>query len=1028
MDVKRNAFAMSDADHQYRVVVANVDGRALFVIEIDGIRLAYPATRSRNFIRYEMIQAGVQARVLRDSGREEAYSAKPWQMDNGPGPTNVLVNGDRSLLCTAGKVWDIKITPPREPLVAAAGRFKSAAADLEADLLADRRSGKDLREILTLVVNSSYQDNESSSNFLPGPFCRQAVYRRYIERNAPDLAKRLAGRLKDYRAAYEDLVRFHPTITGTAGESELECGLSADWGLRTGLPRLWRIYDAKEDTTTFALRHKDSAHVTMLFVHNVFAGRQGKWPAAEVPKVVRMVHQSVGEVASWDPATEKMTFDAEGWKRALRLEDMGKSPAHFKTADWRLPPHVLLLDSQGNALGMVTPGGRLDMPEFGDRDGQALRDAQDAFIDQCAKVMRSPGELHLFYRYFTKYCLDSPITSYPFLIGDKSHTGDVHQDAYQTLDRKIAGRFIADCDDLAEFYQTVTRRQKRLSFVLGMPSHAVCGFVERDGEDYVLSCVDTGPPRQFRGPKLEKVIESGHATFDDEHSQIFDPNSVQFLLRFAGEQTRTPYWLGTRMFVDADYAETMIRVQRAWHFAYLISGRNTMLEIAKKDASPPNCFEIAGFYRELSDWDKAVEWAGKGVAAMPADDDMSRLTESLRLAHYYDRMKRTDDAVELLVGVGEKMDAAAKTDPAGQARFLSLRFSVAAQLAVLERPWAAWKVAEPAARALAARRKLVGDNLTRIASVLLEMREAQRGGRDLTEEEKKIADDLEKLVARHLASGHFNEQDPFGMLMGKYMALAVFYAAREGRAPALEKLLADGPYPTGKRVHHKRKGTPEELEAEDWKWIHLSVNVYLYFLHDALDQRLPVEERRLEEAVRIVDALERAVPHLRKHAALGSMEFSILRSRVERAAIAKDWEDMDRVFRIMRERNWGQLYRQIATALGGAAAYMTAEEFEAQFRKFDKYDPPLPHYLRVAYESLQADRLKSALVAARVTAERFSENEDVQREYKLLSELIAERLASQPEPDPDPPPGPAEDPEAQPEEAPTGELVPVPGG
>jgi hypothetical protein len=293
------------------------------------------------------------------------------------------------------------------------------------------------------------------------------------------------------------------------------------------------------------------------------------------------------------------------------------------------------------------------------------------------------------------------------------------------------------------------------------------------------------------------------------------------------------------------------------------------------------------------------------------------------------------------------------------------------------------------------------------------MRDAERSGKKLDEKQKAAVEELDRLLVTRFASGHFKEEDTLRTHMDRYADLAIFYAARLGREKVLEKLLADGPYPEGKRAHHKRGSDLEALADEDWRWLRVSIHAYSFFFNEALDRSKPPEERRPTDAVRILAALERALPKIRKQGALGGLEFSILAMRVRRDAITKNWEGMEKTFQLMKKRNWGRLYRLVSLSLGETSAYMTAEEFEARFKKFCEQEPPLPHYLRVAYEALRNKRYRAALTAARITAERFPDNEEVQKEYRLLRELIRRR-----DPGALKPPAPAPEEKARPEAAP----------
>jgi len=444
--------------------------------------------------------------------------------------------------------------------------------------------------------------------------------------------------------------------------------------------------------------------------------------------------------------------------------------------------------------------------------------------------------------------------------------------------------------------------------------------------------------------------------------------------------------------VDPPYAETMIRVQRDWHFAYLLAGRNTMIEMIKREKDPPTLLELAGFYRSLGQWPLAAEYYRKAIAAVPADDVLARVNERERLAVCLERGGDRDGAVRELLETAAELVKADTAPGAKPERFTGQRLKLAGALTAMDRPWDAWKLAAPAAKALSATGPLSAENAERLAGILLSMRELDEGGKRPADASESAARELEDILVRSMGPGFFKEQDPLHSVMAKYSNLAVIYAARNGRAYALERLLAPGPLPAGNRPHHRRGNPTPAVEAEDWKWIRLSVPAYIHFFSQALDQRKPVAGRRTDEAVRILAALEKALPEIEKLGSMSNMEFALLAIRVQRDAITKNWAGMDETFRMMKRRNWAQLYRLVAMSLGDAAEYMTPAEFEQQFRKFCDQSPPLPHYFRAVYGALSKDCPQAALAAARITAERFPDNPDVQNEYRLLQEHVAQRF------------------------------------
>jgi hypothetical protein len=124
---------------------------------------------------------------------------------------------------------------------------------------------------------------------------------------------------------------------------------------------------------------------------------------------------------------------------------------------------------------------------------------------------------------------DSPLDTARGLLGSKAQSGDIHQTAYQSLDRELGGKYLGDCDDLAEIFQQITRRQGKQSFVLGLPGHAACGWVQKTDDGYRMEFADTGPARFGEGAELEKVVEETERTYDDRGTMDFDPKAVLFL-------------------------------------------------------------------------------------------------------------------------------------------------------------------------------------------------------------------------------------------------------------------------------------------------------------------------------------------------------------------------------------------------------------------------------------------------------------------------------------------------------------------
>ncbi|MCX7805143.1 MAG: hypothetical protein N3A38_08135, partial [Planctomycetota bacterium] len=128
-----------------------------------------------------------------------------------------------------------------------------------------------------------------------------------------------------------------------------------------------------------------------------------------------------------------------------------------------------------------------------------------------------------------------------------------------------------------------------------------------------------------------------------------------------------------------------------------------------------------------------------------------------------------------------------------------------------------------------------------------------------------------------------------------------------------------------------------------------------------------------------------------KYGSLASMEYDLLAMRIYRAAIVKGWKDIEDVFKVAKEKDWGRLYAEISEALGEAAWLMTPSEFEAQMRKFADYVAPKPHYFNVVYEAFRKEAYEQARIAARISLARFPDDKDMKREADYLETLIREK-------------------------------------
>ena len=879
--------------------------------------------------------------------------------------------------------------PKDDARVADRTDFDKKTEALAKAVLADKQTPEEVRAIIVEDINATKKEADWYDH-LPGEYVRKVIADGYIEKNMPGSDQRLKKELAEWREAYTKLNKpvFNFTGSSKTGDEATEYKTLEDHPI-------WRMYDKDANTTTFAIDNPDDEK-NCLFILYEFPGKVETFPETDTPKRVSMTHQAVGVTATYDPASGKMEANLEPWNLAAALE-LPPTPADYRqnkglgTPSWALPPHVLLVDYYRNTKSIVTPFGKLDIKDFRNIPEPQRTKDMEAFLNQLAKVLPTANYLHLYFRYFFEYILDSPVTSQPELLGSRTHCGDIHQTTYQSLMRMMGGRYVGDCDDLAEFFMNVTRRQGKLSFVMALPQHAACGWVEKHpGEsEFIFHIDDTGPPRIFRHTDMDKVIELAERAYDDDNTMRFDPKSLGFLFRFNNEPTRTPYYLSSRMFVDKDYAEAMERVQSYWHFHFYKLGIETMTSMIEKgDRVPENCIELAGLYGQIREVEDSVKWTNEALKQFGPEEKLSRMSEEFRIGlmwrtehnnqKSYDSIKKTIDELKDLYSSPQTFS------------FSSTRHEFMGLLVSIDRPWEAWDLVEREIIFLARKGELKSEHVGGLTGVYQKMKDQIRDGKKPTKTEADEMGNLEKILDWFYGNALFERSDDFGDIQRKYAFLSTYYAGKYGEERLTAELLKDGPYPSPEkgRTHTDRKNP----EAEDWNWIRVALPSYAIAVGEALDMDDPPEKWRRDDAIKLTDAMTKAAEQTKRFGSLASAEFQLMSAQVFRAFLAKDWAGLEKVVSEVEKRNWARLTSDVAESFGRGARFVTPEEFKAQYRMFTKHIKSRPSYFTVIYEAYRADAIEQAIAATSVALECNPGDEDMKREAKYLAELGKKKL------------------------------------
>lgn len=281
--------------------------------------------------------------------------------------------------------------------------------------------------------------------------------------------------------------------------------------------------------------------------------------AAPEPRVTRRVKGApLGTDRHWlaltfaDSARTAVLDDLRG---ARRLAPDGTTLVEFAAGRMMVsdpqacaphPPHLALLDPDGDTLGLVTTHGTL-LPPPRERARAA------AWLDRAAQVLPDPAHLDLIAQYFVAYAPDPPDPRHPAIPGTPDWQGDVRDRPAETFATVRGGVCRADCDDLAGILVELMRRQGRPAFHFGPPGHVMAMTAEvDDGGEATLTLLHTGAPQIDRGPSLQEVV--GRAVRRLDELLPFDPDQVPVWVRSDDDPWPSPAWIDHRALLGFDAA------------------------------------------------------------------------------------------------------------------------------------------------------------------------------------------------------------------------------------------------------------------------------------------------------------------------------------------------------------------------------------------------------------------------------------------------------------------------------------------
>ena len=902
-----------------------------------------------------------------------------------------------------GKLRDIEAIPAPADAATLKEDFLEAAKALHEGILGDESISRQLRQALAPVLKGTYQEIDSRDYF-DNDFCRRLVEADYLEAHIRPFPEARARELQRYR---ETLAKIDAGIDRFAidlgGEGRMVAITRPDIDVRAGNAEDIRDPETGETVSRYQWRWEKpdmtvfhsplpGRYIYAMSVLEYYGGRHKARPIG-VPAKTEVWHALLGRLAEYADDMAEAIGDADKWQEAVVMDARGRRDPNAGPLGWNFPMYVPVRDDQGDPFLIATARGVVPSPDFSSiADESARRKAQDDWLDHTADVLATPGEMNLIYQVFFRYCSDSPLPELPNLIGSHYGLSDTHQTVYQSLERRWVGRLIGDCDDLAEFFQNLAVRQGRLAQVMQLPAHAAAGWLEENSEGgYEFIVLQTGPVLRFTGESREEAVEKAYRHFDDqEGGSHFTITAVPLLLRFADEDTRTPFVLSARIYWDRDYAEDMIKVQGYWHLHTFSAAVKTMEEMLESDREAGNVKELASLYEQIGEYEKASRLREEEFK-LTGDDALGALSTLLDMAQLQIRAKNKPAAMHALRQMQTRLDKLRQTDSRLYGRALSFRSSWAVLLARLGEPEQAWSLVRHDVEEAMSQGGAMPEPLLRTLVAMYDRLALQRdsGVFSPTRRSTRIRFAVRNALSRAFGEGYFKKDDSYNKIHTRYFWLGRYGVAVAGRKAGLDALFLDGPYPDGSRDHAARN---EDLTEQDWEWFRIMPRLYLAYGLEMLDREEYPELYDPISAKRSLELVARAAEKGSDNATGGLVgQDAVLQSRLALSFVNRDLEQFCGLMEEVRSKDYSSLYDDAAVMFGTYCGQVPVAEFAPWIEAFHTFFPGKQNYFKAAYRALAKGHFDHAVMLARATAGFFPDEPLLVDEAAAL-EQAADRL------------------------------------
>jgi tetratricopeptide (TPR) repeat protein len=874
---------------------------------------------------------------------------------------------------------------PREPLAqatrtaheASRARLERAVQALVAALPGSPIALESRRAVADTLAQIALQDAQGNLDFVPPSFARRLVRTGWL-----DVLGAPPAQTRELRDAVLQAERTLPLARFDGLGSRMELVEDAFGN------RVWAL--STPQRVGYARLAPPPAYYTNTSVTRLVVRLpRGSDPLRDASRFTAVeLWDGPERIAAWDPE-HGFSSDAASWRAAFPTAGAGVEWAALPDA---LPPHILVTAPNGDVLALLTAFGRLD-PARGGGETDA-----ESFYRAAAGALPDAAHLDLIGQYLLVYTYDSPDPRRPLLLGTSTVSGDLHQTASQTLDAQAGGMLRGDCDDLSELYQEIAERQGRVAHMIGLPAHAALAWSQQ-GEDqsWLTYVLQTGQPLAFPGATLADSLELTYKSFGS--GELFDLTKLEVLLRFSGENTRSSWFLSSRIFADPDYARTMIDVQRDWHFqTYQRAIEKMRALITGGDGDASNYTELAGLYHYTGQYELASDALAEASARTPPGEtrvsmSVDRVIALLEAGRVEEGRALARDLVEIQIPTLEETMGTTLLDPrlalvdALQVERGDLAFALeilasqvtpeiedelerlAESLEAEKLDLEVWRLQTESVRAQI--RWYVASGV----SLLL----ATRDG-DLAEGDER--ETIEEGVEQWIDQLAFRELDPSDSPLSRYAVVARFYEARFGPSEIVAKIEV-APLPATGAIDHAERDSDDAQMERDLSFARISPTFWASELAS-----LFAKERTTLDVER-VEALARRSEQARAEArALGlehrGFEREAREVRLIRALATGDEPALRAELREVKLESDRRMRMNAASWVATASRFQTLGQFQRVVAIWREEVDYKPIWFWIAWTAALSGATDQALLVAKSAAGEYPDDRAFVEEYEFM--------------------------------------------